>query len=210
MNIKKLADKIAKDIISSVPNFQKFVDEHEVEDYPYGRERTKAIWFVDRKGNKERVGRKTVDPKTGRTNKPKYTTYGTAATIGIGSDGRAYPITGRAGQVTVWSGDMKHTVGSLFSDDNGYNDVADVLGFRRVPGRVTVKETRGGAEIDGLQGKKTTVREIMNLAGLPNEIIDAEVDKVVSRVSKDMLSTIWIVKFKREADKKDFLITVYA
>jgi len=201
--------RIAKLVKSSIPNFSRFVDEYEVDDYPYGRERTKAVYKVERKGNKARVCRMTLDPKSGRWNKPKCTTFGPAATIGIAPNGHAYPIVGRPGQIAVWSGDMKHTEGAVFADDSQYNDLAKALEFRQVPGKITVKETSDGAEVDGLQGKKTSPREIMNHAGIPNEVIDSDVKNVRRKPSKDYMSEDWIIEFKPEADRKPFVIKLY-
>ena len=195
----------------SIPAFRKFVDRHSVDDYPYGRERTTAEWYVEEKGKKARVCRVTVNPKTGRTNKPSCTTYGSSAVIGLGTDGRAYPIVGKPGQIGVYSGDMKHMVGSAFAQDSDYNDLADALGFRIVPGKITVKETRDGAEIDGLQGKTTTIREILNLGGLTNEVIDSELEKVNQKYIGRGYPTyvLWTVIFKPEAERENFEIRVF-
>jgi hypothetical protein len=49
----------------------------EVTDYPYGFSlRTSLFIWVEHKPNKwYRIGRSTINPKTGRENKPKYSTY---------------------------------------------------------------------------------------------------------------------------------------
>lgn len=47
-----------------------------VENYPYGfRLKTKIAYFIDTKKNKQRLGTKTLNPKTQLWNKPKYSTY---------------------------------------------------------------------------------------------------------------------------------------
>ncbi len=45
-------------------------------DYPYGRLRCTAKWWIESNGKKGmRVGFQTINPKTGRVNAPKYSTY---------------------------------------------------------------------------------------------------------------------------------------
>jgi len=62
------------------------------DDWPWGSKlRTIAEFTVESKPNKgERVSRVLNDPKTGRTCKPKYTTYARACRIVEGSDGHTY------------------------------------------------------------------------------------------------------------------------
>lgn len=197
---------------ASIPRMRKFVDKLVVEDYPHGRQTTEATFAVEGSPGKMRVCRMTIDPRSGRRNKPKRTTFGVAAKIGVGSDGRTYPVVGRPGQITVWSWDMKHTLGSVFPQDSAYNDLAEALGFRVVPGRVVVKETPQGAVIDGLQGKRASIREIMNLAGLPNEVADEQVKGVKKQSGKGSEAGFvvnLVVQFKPEADRDDFIIKVY-
>ena len=211
-NLVRLAKALmSKDIVAtSIPSFKEFVKEHVVDDYPYGSHRTKATFKVEGNAGRQRVSRVTIDPVRQRPNSPKATTYGPAATIGIGAhDGHVYPIVGRPGQIAVWSGDMKHTLGAVFPKDPQYNELAQALGFRAIPDSVTVKDTENGAQVDGLQGKSMTLREIMNAAGLSNEVISAEVQNVVRKPSKDMMSDIFTVNFKPEANKGPFVIQVY-
>ena len=212
-NLVRLAKALmSKDVIATaIPAFKEFVKEYETDDYPYGSQRTKATFKVEGGANKQRVSRVTIDPVRNRPNSPKATTYGPAATIGIGAhDGHAYPIVGRPGQIAVWSGDMKHTLGSVFPKDAQYNELAQALGFRAIPDSVTVKDTPNGAQVDGLQGKSMTLREIMNAAGLPNEVISTEVLNVHRKPSKDMMSEVFTVNFKPEANKEPFVIEVYS
>ena len=49
----------------------------------------------------------------------------------------------------------------------------------------------------------------MNHAGIPNEVIDADVKNVRRKPAKDYMSENWIVEFKPEADRKSFVIKVY-
>ena len=51
-----------------IPNFVEFKEEHSTDDYPFGRLRAKATWTVEKKGQKARISRVTVNPKTGRVN----------------------------------------------------------------------------------------------------------------------------------------------
>jgi hypothetical protein len=46
-----------------------------IENYPYGFKRTKKAIWIDRKGKKERVGERTLNPKTNEWNNIKYSTY---------------------------------------------------------------------------------------------------------------------------------------
>lgn len=67
----------------------RWVDRHETDDYPLGRNvRGKAIWeVVSQRGGNQTIQRITVPPG-GRPSKPKKTTGGKRAKIGIGQDGR--------------------------------------------------------------------------------------------------------------------------
>lgn len=60
-------------------------------DWPYGRElRTTATFMVEQAKRGERVSRVTINPKNGRENKPKTTTYAHKVRIVDGDDGRTY------------------------------------------------------------------------------------------------------------------------
>lgn len=119
MTIKALVEE-GKELLEgkTVPKITKWVDEYETDDYPYGRERTKATFTVEKTGKKQRVSRVTVNPKTGRPNKPKKTTYGIVAKLGIGADGRTYVgIYNEYGAINIWSGDMKRTQAHVVYED---------------------------------------------------------------------------------------------
>jgi len=193
---------LARQLVGGIPNFQKFVDEYEVDDYPYGRFTTTAKWWVEGRPGRQRVVRTTVDPRTGRVSKPHKTTYGYGATIGL-AGGRVYPIVGSPGQISVMKSNMKHSEGTLFADDPAYRKVADALGIRLGPKKVEVKTTSSGAFIDGLQGKETTIREILEIGGLSKEDLD-DVDKVRRR--DKFTESQWIVVFK--SDRPDYVIVV--
>lgn len=189
---------------AKTPPVHKWVDELVVDDYPYGRFTTEARFFVEKGGRGQRAGRITVNPKNGRPNKPKYTTYATAAKIGVGSDGRTYIMVGSPGQISFMAGDMKYNYGdAVFTGDAEYEGFAKVLGFKSGPGKITVKRTPNGAVIDGLQGVPTTVRKILETAEMTSEEIDA-IDKVTRKSSVTHES--WIVTFTDNRPK--FVIEV--
>jgi len=72
-----------------------------VEDWPHGRKRVTARFFVETNSRGSRVGRVT-------TGKPKYTTYHKHMVIVDGDDGRIYPVgVTSSGQVCVWDGTLK-------------------------------------------------------------------------------------------------------
>ena len=56
---------------------------YSVDDYPYGfRERTTKRWWIEtKKGFGQRVVSQTINPRTRRWNKPKYSTYSTMLTL---------------------------------------------------------------------------------------------------------------------------------
>jgi hypothetical protein len=119
---------------SKIPRMTKFVDTWETDDYPSGRHRVKAIWTVERKGGKARVARITHHPKTGRPSKPKRTTYGSHAKIGIGADGRAYIVQfSEYGQIIVTPGTMKYPT-YLHDKDPGYEELRTAIGASRQSG----------------------------------------------------------------------------
>lgn len=188
----------------TVPNFVRFEETYETDDYPYGRERTKATFKVDKRGdNKERIERITIDPKTGRVNKPKYTTFASSAILGISNDNKVYPITGTAGQISVWNSDMQHQVASVFTNDPDYEKLAKALKIEQGAHDVQVKKTPTGAVINGLQGKSVKIREILEIAGLtPEQIADIEVVK-----RKDSFINVeWRINFKSNTEPYTIII----
>jgi len=66
-------------------------------DWPYGRQlKTECTFQVETLiiagDHKERVSKTTINPKTGKPNKPKKTTFAVQARIVDGSDGKTYII----------------------------------------------------------------------------------------------------------------------
>ena len=188
-----------------IPKISKWVDEWKTDDYPYGRFRTEAKWTVEKKGNQMRIARVTVNPKTGRQNKPKLTKYGDVAKIGVSGD-RAYMVIGGPGQIGVYDGAFNY-IGSVFGDNPDYKMLAKGLGIEKAKGggkSVQVKKVENGATIDGLQGTETTIREILKIGGMSDDQIGA-LDKV-KRGYKPGKGSVWTAQFK---DKRpDYVITV--
>lgn len=62
---------------------------YEVKDYPYGfRLRTSIFYWVESHPKKgDRLGTYTINPKNGRANKPKYSTYSTFIYLYINDEG---------------------------------------------------------------------------------------------------------------------------
>lgn len=62
---------------------------YEVKDYPYGfRLRTSIFYWIESKtGKGDRLGTYTINPKTGRKNAPKYSTYTTFMWLYIDENG---------------------------------------------------------------------------------------------------------------------------
>ena len=65
-----------------------------VDDYPYGfRMRTKIRYWVESKNRKgDRICRQTLNPKTGRWNKPKKSTYSGVIVMCLNDDGHVKTI----------------------------------------------------------------------------------------------------------------------
>ena len=92
-----------------------------IEGWPYGQLRTTATFTVEGKTGRERVSRITINPKTGKPTAPKTTTYGIAALIFDGDNGRTYIGTlTHYGQIYIMRGDMQFSEESLFADDPRY------------------------------------------------------------------------------------------
>jgi len=186
----------------NLPSITEWVDKYETEDYPYGRLRTHAEWVVDGRKGKMRVLRVTVNPKTGRENKPKKLTYGAAAKIGLGSDGRTYVFIGDPGQITVYGGNFKY-LGSLFTGHEDYEKVARAMGIQAERKETEVKRHENGATIDGLQGQTSTIREILEIAGFDTSDV-TDIERV--RRKAEAMYDRFTVEFK--SDRPDFVIMV--
>lgn len=96
--------------------------EAEIPDWPHGRKRVTARFYIEKNRRGERVCRVT-------TGKPKCSTYAPHCVIVDGEDGRTYYITSSqyGGHVSVMRGNMKHDEESRFSGDEGYDDLIELL-----------------------------------------------------------------------------------
>jgi len=86
---------IDKDKKRKIPSLDgaTYHDSLEVDDYPYGKKRTKAKFSVETmKNGKQRGVKQTLNPKTGQWNKPKKTTSGDKVKI-VQSGGKTYIAT---------------------------------------------------------------------------------------------------------------------
>lgn len=84
-----------------------------IEGWPHGKHRVTARFSIEQhpKGTAERAVRVT-------TGAPKKLTYALKMRIVDGDDGRTYIAALTAyGHITVWRGDMQHTVESVFERD---------------------------------------------------------------------------------------------
>jgi hypothetical protein len=96
-------------------------------DWPYGRElKTTATFAVESKpGKGQRVSRITLDPRNGRPSAPKTTTYGCAARIVDGDDGKTYVATLTVyGQVYIMQSNLQFSEESVFEGDPRYPALA--------------------------------------------------------------------------------------
>jgi hypothetical protein len=95
-----------------------------VDNWPYGRFTTKATFNIEAVKGKERASRITVNPKNGRVNKPKKTTYSHKARIVDGSDGRTYIAELTAyGAISIRQSDMHHQQEYISDNDARYIDL---------------------------------------------------------------------------------------
>ena len=98
--------------------------EFTVDNWPYGRFKTTATFTIEAVKGKERAARVTVNPKNGRVNKPKKTTYSHKARIVDGSDGRTYIAELTVfGAVSIRQSDMHHQQEYISDNDARYSDL---------------------------------------------------------------------------------------
>jgi len=138
----------------NLPKIDRFVDEYTVDDYPYGRQRTEAKFFVETKRGKQRIGKKTKNPRTGAWNATKYTTYGDKAKLAIGDDDRVYYVVSaelqQGGQITTYDATGKHR-GTAFggaargSDDKRWGELYEGLGYKDTAPEMTQEELDSAA-----------------------------------------------------------------
>jgi len=95
-----------------------------VHDWPYGQYRTTATFTIETHPTRGQRGtRTTVDPKTGRTSKPKTLTFARQARIVEGDDGRTYILeqTQSCTHLSVMQSNMQFQQETIFPDDDRYS-----------------------------------------------------------------------------------------
>lgn len=100
------------------------------EDWPYGQLRTRCTFQIEHvPGKGDRAVRTTVNPKNGRINKPKLTTFASVARIVDGDDGRTYVLELVRGcsHLHVWQSDLQHDEEVIFPDNPRYYDLVNLL-----------------------------------------------------------------------------------
>lgn len=94
-------------------------------DWPYGRElRTTATFTIEKSKKGERVSRVTINPKNGRENKPKTTTYYDQVIIVDGDDGKTYMAEfSKFGQISIRQSNLQYQQEVIYQDDERYGDL---------------------------------------------------------------------------------------
>ena len=98
-------------------------------DWPYGKLKTTASFTVEtnpRRG--ERTDRTTVDPKNGRVNKPKFSTYSKRQLIVDGDDGQTYvaELT-EFGQIYIRQGNLQYQEEVAFLSTERYDELLELF-----------------------------------------------------------------------------------
>jgi len=93
-------------------------------DWPYGSKRTTATFTIEANKRGERVSRVTINPKSGRINKPKTTTYATKVRIVDGSDGRTYiaHLT-EYGFIKIMQSNLQYSQETIHHGNDRFSDV---------------------------------------------------------------------------------------
>lgn len=92
-----------------------------IEDWPHGRQRVTARFWIESNKRGERVLRQT-------TGKPKASTYAPQCVILDGGDGRTYfAQSTEYGFISVMRGNMKHSEETRHPGAAGYDDLAALL-----------------------------------------------------------------------------------
>jgi len=98
-------------------------------DWPYGSKlRTTATFTIEANKRGERVSRVTINPKNGRVNKPKTTTYATKVRIVDGSDGRTYiaELT-MYGHITIMESNLQFQHSVFHTNDENYPKILSLF-----------------------------------------------------------------------------------
>jgi hypothetical protein len=154
-----LQPNIDKDKERKVPSLDgaTYHDTLDVDDYPYGRERTKAKFSVETmKNGNQRGVMQTLNPKTGRWNKPKKTTSGSKVKI-VQADGRTYIATDHGSHIEMQSAAGFKSAGNAFSEGFARNDSGSEPGHHELHVGI-----HGESEA---QSRKKRLSRISELAG---------------------------------------------
>jgi hypothetical protein len=96
--------------------------------WPYGKFKTTATFTVETGKNGERVSRVTVNPKNGRENKPKTTTYADQVLIVDGDDGKTYIANLTVwGNISIMQSNLQYQHESLFPGDENYQEIRSLF-----------------------------------------------------------------------------------
>lgn len=103
--------------------------EYSTDQWPYGKFRTTATFLVQSTKRGERVARVTINPKNGRENKPKTTTYALRVRIVDGSDGRTYiaELT-QYGHISIMESNLQFQKESIHPGEDRYSEVSALFG----------------------------------------------------------------------------------
>jgi hypothetical protein len=89
-----------------------------IEDWPYGQHRTMARFFVETHPTRgQRVGRITINPKTGRPTAPKFLAYAEKVVIVDGDDSKIYIVMDRGHHFFVSHGNMQYQHEVVFANN---------------------------------------------------------------------------------------------
>ena len=92
--------------------------------WPYGSKRTTATFLVEQTSKGERVSRETINPKNGRANKPKKTTFSMKARIVDGSDSKTYiAALSEYGFITIMQSNLQFKEESIHPGNEKFNDI---------------------------------------------------------------------------------------
>lgn len=100
-----------------------------VTDWPYGKQRTTATFSIETVKGKQRAVRTTVNPKTGRVNKPHKTTYSKLVRIVTGDDNKTYiaELT-QFLAVKIMQSNMKYQHEYISDNDARYPELLELFG----------------------------------------------------------------------------------
>jgi hypothetical protein len=92
-----------------------------ITDWPYSHAlRTKVTFSVEQGEGKERAVRITINPKTGKANKPKKLTYARKVLFVDGSDGRTYIMQSVGWAISVMQSNMRYQQERIGVEDERY------------------------------------------------------------------------------------------